>query len=305
VSLVKRAAIAFVSFLLFVSLSGFGLVFTLDRTVLAPDFVVGELESLDVAPLAEEILRAQVPVEILSFVPAEFIDEVLANLVVDLEPWAREQAQEAVYAAYDYLLGKTENLSLLIDFETVKGQARDTIWRVFVASPPPGLDFIPEAQLEPLFDQVYDNFSGQIPDTLEINESFINEMDPEIMSALAQARRYIGYLRMAYWAFIAGMALTIMGIILLTRRVRGATRWIGVPCLISGIVTYVGTFIIRHFADQIMEQLILPAPLQVWLPRFLEHGLVPMQIYGIVFMIVGTALLIVSVVYRRGEPEYY
>jgi hypothetical protein len=304
VSLVKRAAIAFVSFLLFVSLSGFGLVFTLDRTVLNPDFVVGELESLDVAPLAEDILRAQIPAEILSFVPAEFIDEVLTNMVVDLEPWAREQANEAVYTGYDYLLGRTDYLSLLIDFETVKEQARDTIWRVLSTSPPPGLDAIPAAQLEPLFNQVYDNFSAQIPDTMEINESFINEIDPEIMSVLAQLRRYIGYLRIAYVAFIVGMALTVMGIILLTRRVRGATRWIGIPCLIAGIVTYAGTFIIRHFAGQVMEQLILPAPLQVWLPRFLEHGLVPMQIYGIVFMIVGTALLIVSVVYRRGEPEY-
>jgi hypothetical protein len=304
VSLVKRAAIAFASFLLFVSLSGFGLVFTLDRTVLNPDFVVHELESLDVAPLAKEVLRAQIPPEIQSFVSAEFIDEVLDDLVVDLEPWAREQAEEAVYAGYDYLLGRTEDLSLLIDFETVKGQARDTIWRVFSTSPPPGLDFIPAAQLEPLFNQIYDNFSDQIPDTLEINVSVIDEIDPGIMPRLAQARRYIGYLRMAYWAFIAGIALTIMGIILLTRRVRGATRWIGIPCLISGIVIYAGTFAIRHFAGLVIEQLILPAQLQVWLPQFLEHGLVPMQIYGIVFMIVGTALLIISVVYRRGESEY-
>jgi hypothetical protein len=304
VSLVKRAAIAFVSFLLFVSLSGFGLVFTLDRTVLNPDFVVRELESLDVAPLAEEVLRAQVPAEIQSFVPAEFLDEVLANLVVDLEPWARGQASEAVYTGYDYLLGRVENLRLLIDFETVKGQARDTIWRVFSASPPMGLDFLPPAQLEPLFNEIYDEFSGQIPDTFEINESSLDEIDLGIMPRLAQARRYIGYLRIAYGAFIAGIALTIMGIILLTRRVRGATRWIGIPFLIAGIVTYAGTFAIRHFAGLVMEQLILPAQLQVWLPRVLEHGLVPMQIYGIVFMIVGTALLIVSVVYQRGQSEY-
>ena len=95
-----------------------------------------------------------------------------------------------------------------------------------------------------------------------------------------------------------------MGIILLNRRVRGATRWIGIPCLISGIVSYAGTFIISHFARGLMAQIELPSQLQTWLPQLLNDSLAPLQIYGIVLMAVGTALLIVSFVYRRHQREY-
>ena len=303
-TLVKRAAIAFLGFLLFVSLSGFGLAFTVNRTVLNPDFMVSEIENLDLVPLAEGMLRAQIPGEIKSIVPDDFIDEVLTSVVADLEPWVSEQAREAINSSYDYLLGRSERLSLVVDLETAKGPARDAVWRVFAQSPPLGLDRLPPAELEMLFDEVYREFSRQMPNAIEVNESVLNEIDPEIMPLMARARRYIGYLQIAYWALIAGIALTIMGIILLTRRVRSATRWIGIPCLISGIVAYAGTFIIRHFAGMLMEQLTLPTQIQSWLPQLLEHSLAPMQIYGIVFMVVGAALLIVSVVYKRHQYEY-
>ena len=124
------------------------------------------------------------------------------------------------------------------------------------------------------------------------------------MPALIKAKRYFGYFQVAYWALVAAMALLIMGIILLDRRVRGATRWIGIPCLISGIVTYVGTFVIRNFAGGLITQVGLPVPLGSWLVQLVSDALAPMRVYGIVLMAVGVALLIVSFVYRRHQYDY-
>jgi len=83
-----------------------------------------------------------------------------------------------------------------------------------------------------------------------------------------------------------------MGIILLDRRVRGATRWIGIPCLISGIVTFVGTFLIRNFTGWLITQLNLPAPLGSWLGQLVGDSLAPMRVYGIVLMAVGVVMSI-------------
>ncbi len=303
-SLARKVALGFLSFLLFVSLSGFVLAFTINRTVLNPDFIVSRLDTLDVSSLAAEVLKEQVPEEVMAMVPAELIDEVLDDVLTELEPWLKEQIGGVVDTVYDYLWGRSQSLSLVVDTEPVKEDVRDKLRQALLASPPAGLEMIPPAELGRLFDDFYAQVSGEIPSTLEINESTLNELSPDIMPALIQARRYVGYFRVAYWALVAATALLIMGIILLDRRVRGATRWIGVPCLISGIVTYVGTFFIRNFAEGLMAQIDLPAPLGNWQAQLVSEALAPMRVYGIVLMAVGVALLIVSFVYKRRHYDY-
>ncbi|MFC1974661.1 hypothetical protein ACFLVA_01450 [Chloroflexota bacterium] len=53
----KGLALALLGFLLFLSLSIFGFAFQLNDTVLKPDFVVTELDKLDVSLLAKEVLN--------------------------------------------------------------------------------------------------------------------------------------------------------------------------------------------------------------------------------------------------------
>jgi len=297
----KRVLIGFLSFLLFLSLSGFGLAFAANRTVLNPDFLVSHLDRLDVTSLSKELLREQVPPEVTSIVPPQFIEELLDDVVTDLEPWIREQAGVVVYAGYDYLLGRSEELLVVIDLEPAKAILRDSLWQSFAESPPLGLDILSPAELESLFDEFYDDISRQMPATLEINEGMINTISPEIMPLLEQARRHISYLQIAYGVLIGAIAALVAGIILLNRRVKGATIWLGIPCLICGIFVYVSTFVIKRLAGLLMTQLSLPVQLQDWLPQFLTDSLAPLEVYGIVLMAVGAALLIVSVAYRRGQ----
>jgi len=292
--LAKRAAIGFLGFLLFVSLSAFSFGFWANRTVLNPDFVISQLDRLDVPSLAEGMLIEQIPQEM------GFMAEALDDVITDLEPWMREQVSTAVYAGYDYLLGKSESLSLVIDMEPMKQSLRESAWQAFLASPPPELAGIPPALVEPYFNEYYGEFSEQIPATVEINESMIG---PEIMARLEQARRYIGYLQLAYRVSIGAMIAIIVGLVFLHREVRGATRSIGIPCLTCGISTYVSTVVIKYFAGMQVAQFGLPAQLQAWLPQFLSDALAPLQMFGIGLMVVGTALLIVSFVYKRHQAS--
>jgi len=292
--LAKQAAIGFLGFLLFVSLSAFGFGLWANRTVLNPDFVISQLDRLDVPSLAEGMLIERIPEE-MGFM-AEYLDDVVA----DLEPWIRDQVSTAVYAGHDYLLGKSESLSLVIDMGPMKESLRDSAWQAFLASPPPELQGIPPALVEPYFDEYYGEFSEQIPATVEINESMIG---PEIMARLEQARRYIGCLQLAYRISIGAMIAIIVGLVFLHREVRGATRSIGIPCLTCGISIYVSTVVIKYFVGMQVAQFGLPAQLQAWLPQFLSDALAPLQMFGIGLMVVGTALLIVSFVYKRHQSS--
>jgi len=244
--------------------------------------------------LVEEMLIEQIPEGM------EFMAEYVDDMVADLEPWLREQVSTIVYASYDYLLGRSESLSLVIDTGPMKESLRDSAWQAFLASPPPELQGVPPALVEPYFDEYYGEFSEQIPPTIEINQSVIG---PEIMARLEQMRRYIGYLQLAYRISIGAMIAIIVGLVFLHREVRGATRSIGIPCLTCGISTYISTVVIKYFIGRQMATVGLPAQLQDWLPRFLSDVLAPLQMFGIVLMVVGTALLIVSLAYKRRQSS--
>ena len=106
----KGLALSLLSFLLFLSLSIFGLAFMLNSTILNPDFVVSQIDKLDVSLLAEEVLSEQIPEE-------EFPEEskaALVNTITKLEPLVKEQVSAAIYPVYDYLLGESQSPDLAV-----------------------------------------------------------------------------------------------------------------------------------------------------------------------------------------------
>ena len=106
--ILKGLAIGLLSFLLFLSLVALGLAFMLNSTIFNPDFVVSEVDKLDVTSLAGELISEQIPEE-------EFPGELRATLVdtiTKLEPQVKEQVNAATYSIFDYLLGKRENPEL-------------------------------------------------------------------------------------------------------------------------------------------------------------------------------------------------
>jgi len=61
----KGLALSLLSFLLFLSLSIFGLALTLNLTILNPDFTVSELDRLDIPSLTKDLLSQQIPQDVL------------------------------------------------------------------------------------------------------------------------------------------------------------------------------------------------------------------------------------------------
>lgn len=288
----KNLALSLLSFLLFLSLSIFGSAFMLNNTLLNPDFVISELNRLDVSSLAREILSEQIPTK-------EFHEElgtVLINTIADVEPWMKEKISTAVYSGYDYFMGRTESLSLVISTEPVRDSLKENLREALLASPPPELQGLPPAAKEQYFNEFYQQLAENIPPTIEFTES---SLPPNAQPMLEQVRQYISYFQLAYKALIGLMLLLVVGIILISHQVRDITRRLGIPCLTYGAVGYAGIFVAKYFADAKGLPLPeIPASLQAWIPQFLDNLLAPMEMFSLGLLISGLVLTIVSFVYK-------
>jgi len=297
---VKGLALSLLSFLLFLSLSLFGLAFTLNNTILNPDFIISEIDELDTSSLAGEFLREQAA----EAIPEEFgfiTPEIIDSIIADAEPWVKEQTDTVIRNGYDYLLGKSESLSVAISTEPLLDILKNNLWQALLESPPPEVAGLPPAVLEEQFNAFFQEFSQQIPSTFEFDESLI---PPEVLTQVEQARQYINYFQTGYKALIGLMALLLIGIILIYHEVRGATRGLGITFLTYGVLEYGGILAAKHFALPQLPLSEIPLALQTWLPQFFNNLLHPLEMLSIGFLIGGIVLLVVSFVYKPSQPSF-
>lgn len=286
------------------------LALTLRNTILDTDFVVSIMDTLDMSSLIRESLKEQLSGEI----PEEmigYLDKPLDDTLDELEPWIKDQVGAAADPMLDYLFGQSQGFSVEISLEPVKESLRDNLRQAFLQSPPPELAIIPPAMLEEYFDQFYQEFAGQFPATLVINETLLGtEMPAQIAQTLADAeamleegRQYVSYFQLGYNVLIGFMLLLVLGIILLNRQVKGSTRELGTIFLTYGAFEYAGILVAKYFVGGELARLPVPPQLQAWLPGLVSDLLAPLEMFSLGLLIGGVVLLIVSFVYPRIRPS--
>ena len=291
------------TFLLFLSLAAFGTIFALRSTLLDPDFVVAQVQKLDVAVLVEEMTQGQ-PAEQISPESA-FLNEALYDAIAENEPYLKEQASAAIHSGFDYLLGKSDRLNIAISLAPVKDTVKDRLWQKFQHNKedlPPEIAALPPEMLEQYFEEFYQQFEAEIPSEFAIDES---ALPPDGMPAVEVIRQNAGYIETAYYGLIALMVVLILCLILLHRSVKGVTRELGVTFLIYGILEYAGVWATQRYLPR-APMPDMPPSLQTWLNGLIADLIAPMQVLGIGLMAAGAALIIVSIVYprlRRAEVE--
>jgi hypothetical protein len=101
----KSLALSLLGFLLFLSLSGFGLALTANTTLLSPRFVKNEINRLDLASLAKESLDQQSGL-------SDEIKQSLESNVNLIQPLVKQQAGKGIDSFYAYLLGQNSTLDI-------------------------------------------------------------------------------------------------------------------------------------------------------------------------------------------------
>jgi hypothetical protein len=300
----KGLALSLLGFLLLVSLYAFGLVFTLNNTLLNPDFVVSELDRFDISGVVQELLGQELLGTVASQteIPQELMTEALNDTITELEPWLKEQLSDSIYSVYDYFQGREQSLSVSISLEPVKEALRDNLWEAFSQSLPPELAMVPPAEIERYFNESYEEFAKDFPSAIEFDES---SLSPETRSQLGQVKQYISYIQTAFKILIGVMVLLILGIIFIDRQVKGITRRIGSVFLTYAIPACITIFAVQYFdkiqawvLDLLKIDVAIPAQFQDLILQSVNNFLAPIRVLSIGILIAGVALIVVSFVYK-------
>ncbi|MFC2007612.1 hypothetical protein ACFLVB_03330 [Chloroflexota bacterium] len=296
--ILKGLVLGLLSLLLFLSLSVFGIAFMLESTILDPEFVAAEVDKIDISTLIKELTEEQVSEQLSG--EMFFLKEAIYGVVSDQEPWLKEQVNAAIFSSYDFLLGKSERLSVTVSLESLKGSLRDSLWETFGQSIPPELSALPPDMIEQYFDEYYQAFSSQIPSEFEFNEVYI---PPEVMEQIILVRQGIGYFQTGYNILIGFMVVLVLGIIFINGNIRRSTRDLGINFLIYGALELAGVIVARFFMPTSPLPFQIPSALQTWMLGLFNDILVPLQTFSIGVLVGGVVLIIASFFFKSRQAD--
>ncbi|MFC2038560.1 hypothetical protein ACFLUG_02175 [Chloroflexota bacterium] len=283
--------------------------------ILREDFLNAELvssviDNVDIPAVTGMILDQQfldqLPPEIQSEEFNALIDEAIRNA----EPAIKEQLIAVAEPTFDYILGESDKLNASISIEAIYDSLKDDIYKFLIDSAPAEAALIPEELRKAYFDTIFDEFAGQIPLTIKLDETMIGSDIPagidqgltEAEDAIEEAGIYVRYFETGYMILIGFMALLIIGIILILRDVRAITRRLGIPLITYGAIQYAGIWVVKILSrGQLQLPPEIPEDLVAWIFQFSENLLRPLEIFSLVLLITGVVLTVVSYVYKRGE----
>lgn len=298
----KVTLLVFLGIFLALSLLIFGALLTVNLTALNPDFVVSQVNRLDISAIADELIIEELPPETEDLM-GDVLYDVSSDTIADMEPWMKQQARDGIYIFYDYLEGRSQSLHLTIPLETLEDTLRENLLAAILASPPPELAGLSPTQIEQEFNQQWIAVDEAIPDTIDLDETLL---DAEIMEQIEQAKQIIGYVNLGFKVMIGFILLLILLIILTYRTVRGSSLHLGITFLGCGVVYLIGTFVGKSNAQSQLAQLTdMPTAFNSWVPQLINDVFNPMLIYSICLLAVGVGLVLLGVLYKRGQDYYY
>ena len=281
---------------------------TLKSTVLSKSLIASMVGQADITTAARNSLRE----ELVALVPpgqqqlVTYIDQALPSV----EPWLKQQVDAATGPIVDYLVGDSPTLHVVVPLDQMKTILRSSLHDAFVKSPPPELAGATLAQLDAVFNQVYQAFAAQIPASGVIDPASLGLSGPlvtqqsiaDAQNDLAQAKSAIAQFRLYYALLAVFIVLLIAGIILVHREVKGATRDLGIIFLTYGALEYIGVLIGKAAVNAALKGTDLPSAmswLRGWLSLLAADALRPLEILSLGLAIGGIVLIVVSFVYRR------
>ena len=285
-------------FLLFDVLVLLGIIITVNLTVLNPDFVVDELDKLDVYSVVIEQAKAQLPGQ--EFISSETVDE----LVTELTPWFEQQADAVIHSLYAYLQGEQE-LNVVISLEPVRAAVKESAREAALASLPPELQGAPQSQIAAFMSQVYAEIDNVIPATFQLSETAAGQ---QITAQLEQVRKAIGYINTAYKLLIAVAVLLVLLIALAHWwQPNPIMRSIGITFILVGVAGILGSLLdvwLIQALSRLAGESSMLLGLEAKLPELAADITAPVRMYGIGFLSAGIVLVILSFLFRTPKASH-
>ncbi len=304
----KSLALSLLGLLLFMSLSLFGLVFTLNQTILSRDFLAAEISKVDLAGIIRDTFGQQMGQQLGQQVSQQISQQLgkpvpplndvmtaaLNSTVTELQPWAKQQLSNLAYNFQDYVMGRSSTLNLRIPLATAKDALSKNLRSgVLNASE---LAAVPQPLKEAAANSVAQSVTGSLPDTYDLSSM----LGSGFTDGLRTVRQYSPYFMLAFWGLLVLIVLFTAGIFAVTSNLKLACRNVGTTFLTYGILDYAGALLASYSMNIPMG---LPTSLQVWLSGFLADLSAPLKTFGIVVGAAGLLLLVASFVVKNPRKD--
>ncbi len=278
--------------ILAITLIALGAAIAINSTVLNPEFIASELEDVDIHLMLADQAKQEIP-------PAlSFLNPIIDDAAVDLEPWIREQVLTVLHAVNAYLRGEQE-FRIVISVEEAKSYLITRLNEVLISSPPPGFPQIPEGEVDAFVRVIEQELDAHIPDVLHIEES---DLDEQTMAELRNARQLTSYLTTSLRVLPVIAVLMILVIALvLGWRSRPLSRYVGASFVLAGSLCLGVVLVVRSVLPAMMSPEV-PSEVATALPDFISGISHPLVVYGAVVLLVGVGLVILS--FRLKASEY-
>ncbi|HEX9897161.1 MAG TPA: hypothetical protein VGA85_05845 [Dehalococcoidales bacterium] len=303
----------------------------LRQNILDKEFTTELINALDIKSIAKDTVSDQLDMVLPQGI--ELNSSEIDQIIAVAEPAIKTGLISAVDPIADYLLGIRPSFSITISWDAASASAKSIVKQAYLRQLPPELAKATPAQIDQAYEIYWASAQSSIPTNFDIDSSMlgddlsqsieealtsaqdglaeardgIDEATTEMAEGLDKARPYIRIFQLAYWGLILLILLTIGGIILIHRSVKGATRDLSINFLVYGAFGLGVMLILRNtigrpaFIRRFVEGDI---PDYVWntISPVIQRLTQPLFIFTLACTIIGVALLVVSFVYPKREP---
>lgn len=283
----KKLALVLIGICLYFFLSVLGMLIWVQSTVMNPDFILREIDRLEVYELTDDLAREVIDS---ADIPAEarpYVNETLDNVLVDIRPWVREQVGVIVRTFDNYFQGQIGSINVSISLQPMRDSISQNLAET-MGDLPPSVEAVALQEIDRQLDE-------ELPASLDINQG---EWDAELVSVMEQVRQYTSRAQMII-ILLAAISLLLIGIVfLIYREVKTPARSLGIDFIVCGVLIYAANLATRLILSPRLLEMSLPGDFQTRLPQLIADFYFPLDVYAWVIIAVGVGLLILSIFYK-------
>ncbi len=302
----------------------FTLAISLEGTIFKADFVVDEIQKLDVNAVASGMLNQQSTNQLLDTleklfpakvsaaadqladqVPGQLPDKVTqlaseqvyaaasvqATLAV-FEPALREQLVDAIYSVYDYFDGKKIDPGVDIPLKDLRDALRANLEKAVLSSPPAELAKASPEQVQSYIDSLYKAQFGHVPAEMTVSLKTASSYVAAPLKLMRFASINLPAFRMLMLALIA---ISMAGIILLSKNLKTALWTLGLTLVISIMVDYMYAMVAKLASTHTDALMFLPS-INLWLIDLLADVVAYIKEPVLLLLDIGVAMLFLALV---------
>ncbi|HSW57030.1 MAG TPA: hypothetical protein VLH15_01385 [Dehalococcoidales bacterium] len=287
--LLRIITIVLATLVLALALMPFGLLVGIKHSVLNPQFVIREINRIDLLEVAEYYLPANLPEG-----TSQYQSAFLLTIEQD-QPWIKGQIQTIVMDSYSFLLNRTDEWSISIKTEGFINNLLDNLTATLEQSPTPEYAALSEAERQVYLQDLRSQIKDAVPESISLNR---NDIPQDVWDSILNTRKIIGSIQTAYYGLIIILVLMIASLYLLYLNFKIPSRILGIVFAAQGLIGIIGFEVTGRVLSTTLHDMI-PLIWEPYLPFWIKNILMPYGIFSAGLLVIGVGLLIISFLVRK------